>query len=282
MALPESNSFPASFPTASPTRTTVHRAAVGRATSFPIRSALRPLPTSPWPVRLPGLTVIVPTRNESANIGPLLAEMAEVGPQFVVFVDDSDDGTPQVIRSRVNTQVQLLHRLPTERDGGLGGAVLLGMDACRTPYCAVMDGDLQHPPAVLAAMHGQLEAGADLVIASRYAGNGGNEGLGGALRRGVSTASNGIARLLFPRRLAGVTDPMSGMFAVDLGRLDVDRMHPDGFKVLLELLVLAGPKRIEEVPYSFRAREHGESKAGLAEGVTFLRRLVQLRLQAWR
>ena len=278
MALPE----PTSFPTASPTRTTVHRAALGRGTSLPIRAGLRALPTSPWPVRLPGLTVIVPTRNESANIGPLLSELAEVGPQHVLFVDDSDDATPQAIRGRVNTQVQLLHRAPGDREGGLGGAVLLGMDACRTPYCAVMDGDLQHPPAVLAAMHAQLEAGADLVIASRYVGAGGNAGLGGFVRRSVSTASNGIARLVFPRRLTGVTDPMSGMFALDLARLDVSRMHPDGFKVLLELLVLTGPQRIEEVPYSFRAREHGESKAGLAEGVTFLRRLAQLRLQAWR
>lgn len=242
-----------------------------------ITSRMKPMDGLHWPVKLADLTVIVPTRNEAPNIEPLLAEIAEVGPAHVLFVDDSDDRTPNVIRARVNGQVHLLHRGPDERSRGLGAAVRLGMDACTTRYCAVMDGDLQHPPSALVAMHASLIRGDSLVIASRYLGDGRSDGLGGLLRQGVSRSSNAVARLMFRRRLAHVTDPMSGMFALDRDSVNISAIRPDGFKVLLEILVLSSPRRIAEVPYAFRSREAGESKAGLREGVTFLKRLLVLR-----
>jgi hypothetical protein len=53
--------------------------------------------------RRPQLTAIVPTRNEAPNVGALVRE-AEVHPAGieaeVLFVDDSNDDTPLVIRGR--------------------------------------------------------------------------------------------------------------------------------------------------------------------------------------
>jgi glycosyltransferase involved in cell wall biosynthesis len=246
-----------------------------------ITSRLTPMPGLPWQVRLPHLTVIVPTRNEAPNIAPLLKEIALVGPAHVLFVDDSDDRTPQVIRGRSNAQVRLLHRPRNERAGGLGGAVRMGMDACSTRYCAVMDGDLQHPPSALIGLYSALEQGAELAIASRYVGDGDTGGLDGRVRQFVSRGSNALARALFPKRLHAVSDPMSGMFALDLSRVDVAAIRPDGFKVLLEILVLGSPARVQDVPYTFRDRQAGESKAGMKEGVTYLKRLLALRASAW-
>jgi dolichol-phosphate mannosyltransferase len=83
------------------------------------------------------LAVLVPTRNEAANIETLLdrtrAAVAGI-PTEVVFVDDSDDDTPAMIRAAARRtaggafQVSLIHRQGSQRCGGLGGAVL---DGCR-------------------------------------------------------------------------------------------------------------------------------------------------------
>ena len=45
----------------------------------------------------PAVTIVVPTRNEAANVGPLVAELstALAGVRVeLIFVDDSDDATP--------------------------------------------------------------------------------------------------------------------------------------------------------------------------------------------
>ncbi len=60
------------------------------------------------------------------------------------------------------------------------------MLASSAPYLAVMDGDLQHDPAILPQMLGRLEnSDAELVVGSRYVG-GGDVGNWGLLRRFIS------------------------------------------------------------------------------------------------
>jgi dolichol-phosphate mannosyltransferase len=86
-----------------------------------------------------------------------------------------------------------------------------------------------------------------------------------------------MARILFPRRLRGVSDPMSGFFLVRRSALDLERLRPNGFKILLEVLVRNSFGSIGEVPYTFAERRAGESKASLAEGARFLLQLVRLR-----
>ena len=96
----------------------------------------------------PGLTVIVPTRNEKDTIEPLLARLgpavAPLGAELVV-VDDSDDGTPDLLAEAAGTcpvPVRLLHRPPGSRKGGLGGAVIAGARQARGEWVLVMDADL--------------------------------------------------------------------------------------------------------------------------------------------
>src|SRR4028119_697589 len=79
------------------------------------------------------LTVVVPTRNEAENVGGLVRGLREglAGVEFrVVFVDDSTDGTPGVIRALAaeDKRVRLVHREGAEREGGLSTAVTMGME----------------------------------------------------------------------------------------------------------------------------------------------------------
>ena len=99
------------------------------------------------------LSVVVPTRNERENIGPLIErlEAALSGlPCELIFVDDSDDGTPQVIRRRGSSlPACVIERQGEERRGGLATAVVAGIERARGEYVCVLDADLQHPPEQL-------------------------------------------------------------------------------------------------------------------------------------
>ncbi|WFE56041.1 glycosyltransferase [Micromonospora sp. WMMD712] len=232
----------------------------------------------------PRLTVIVPTRDEAENVPVLLGRLAPLLTPLraeVLFVDDSDDGTDQAIAAAcagAPVPVRLLHRPPEARAGGLGGAVLLGARHARGEWVLVMDADLQHPPesaATLAAV--AMRHDVDVVIGTRYAGRGSTAGLDGPLREATSSVATRLVKTMFPRRLATVSDPMSGLFAFRRAAVRLDRMNPLGFKVLLELLVRHPGARVAEVAYEMAPRHEGRSKASLREGVTFLRHLSRLR-----
>jgi glycosyltransferase involved in cell wall biosynthesis len=235
----------------------------------------------------PELAVLVPTRNEAGNIEELVRRVAAaVGgiPTEIVFVDDSDDDTPDVIRAVARfrggqaCQVSLIHRRGAQRTGGLGGAVVDGLRAASAPWACVLDADLQHPPEVIPQLLAAAERDrADLVIASRYCGTGGADGLG-PVRALISTACGSAAKALFPFRLRGITDPMSGFFLVRRSALRPDELRPHGFKILLELLVRHDGLRTTEVGFAFADRHAGESKGSLREGLTYLRALGELRL----
>lgn len=231
------------------------------------------------------LTVIVPTRNESGNVAPLIARLGEALAGIdaeVLFVDDSSDTTPEQVRSTALTAslpVRLLHRTAKERVGGLGGAVLAGLRSAHSDWAVVMDGDLQHPPEVVPdLLRAGQQSGADLVVASRYVGAGSAGGLSTATRERVSGGANALARAVFPRRLADCTDPMSGFFAIRRGSVSLDRLQPHGFKILLETIARSPRLKVAEVPFSFQERHTGESKASLAEGLIFVRKLASLRV----
>ncbi|MBO0922704.1 glycosyltransferase [Cellulomonas sp. zg-ZUI222] len=227
------------------------------------------------------LTVIVPTFNEAPNVPELVRRVGEatrgLGVDLLV-VDDSTDDTADVARALAPTAelpVRVIHRRTPE--GGLGGAVLAGVRASTTPYVLVMDGDLQHPPELIPTLLARVqEPDVDVVVASRYIGDGSSAGLSGAVRRAVSSTSTAVTRAMFPVRLRDCSDPMTGFFAVRRAAIDLDTLRPRGFKILLEILA-RHPMRVVEVPFVFGQRYAGASKANLAQGVHFMWQLAGLR-----
>ena len=71
------------------------------------------------------------------------------------------------------------------------------------------------------------------------------------MRKLVSKATGGLARSMFPRRLRGVSDPMSGFFLVRRGAVPLDRLRPRGFKILLEIVVRSKGLRVAETGFDF-------------------------------
>lgn len=247
----------------------------------------RPHPLDLTPESVARLSIVVPTRNEAGNVQSLIERtaksLASLGhPWEIVFVDDSDDGTPEIIRRAAQSHpVHLVHRTGAERTGGLSGAVLRGFEAANGDVLAVMDGDLQHPPEVLVDLVAPLfEQSADLVTATRYGTGGTRTGLGHRWRHLVSRGCRSAVHLLFPRT-RNVSDPLGGYFALRRTTLSGASLRPTGFKILLEVLVRGEWRTATEVPYEFEARQSGRSKATLREGWRFGVHVCRLLFARW-
>lgn len=227
------------------------------------------------------LSIIVPTFNEAPNVAELVRRVTAAVDGIdaeIVFVDDSTDTTPDVVRevaASASLPVRLIHRdVPA---GGLGGAVLEGFEAAAADACLVLDGDLQHPPEKIPDLWRRYQDDdVDIVIASRYAGGGTANGLADRTRVMVSKGATALTRAMFPIKLKDVSDPMTGFFLIDRRSVDAAALKPRGFKILLEILARR-PLRVAEVPFDFGDRHAGESKASVRQGVHFLTQLTALR-----
>jgi dolichol-phosphate mannosyltransferase len=227
------------------------------------------------------VSVLVPTRNEADNVAPLVERLERclgAGGE-IVFVDDSDDDTPERVREVAGVtplSVVLVARAPGARHGGLGGAVIEGARTASGDWLCVMDGDLQHPPELVPVLVARAEeTGSDLVLASRLA-PGGSTGHMSAGRVAISRSLAWLTTRLFDEPLRGVTDPMTGFFVVRRSVLQPERLQPDGFKILLEILVRTPGLRVAEIPFRFDRRNAGQSKAGVRELARLGRTLARL------
>ncbi len=124
-----------------------------------------------------GLSIIIPVYNEAAGLARLHAEIAAVARALretrglsceVVYVDDgSCDDSLGVARALpadgLDVQVIAL-----SRNFGKEAALLAGLDHARRGAVLFMDGDGQHPPALIATLVGHwLDEGYDVVYTAK-------------------------------------------------------------------------------------------------------------------
>ncbi|HEX9976254.1 MAG TPA: glycosyltransferase family 2 protein [Dehalococcoidales bacterium] len=226
------------------------------------------------------ITVVIPTYNEKDNITPLVERVHDTLSAYsyeILFVDDnSRDGTAQLISTlSAKYPVQVIVRL---KERGLASAVVHGFKYAKGEIIAVMDADLQHPPQVLADLLEAIEAGADLVIASRYVKGGGCQGWG-LVRRIISKGAIFLAHLVLPQTRR-ISDPASGFFMLRKQVVDGANLRPTGYKILLEVLLEGHFQKVAEVPYIFRVRERGESKLNARQQIDYLKHLYSLMRRA--
>ena len=157
-----------------------------------------------------------------------------------------------------------------------------GAAAAETPWCVVMDADLQHPPELAPALVAEGErTGAQLVVGSRYRAGHQAAGFTGPIRSLISRLCT---------RLVGRLPAHAGRHHRPDERVVRDPPRPVGIRRAaaggLQDPAGAGgahpAERVAELPYGFRPRHSGESKAGYAEGMRFLRHLTTLRLSGPR
>lgn len=198
------------------------------------------------------VSIVIPTRDEQGNIGPLLYRLKSYDLQIIVVDDSLDNLTANEAR-----QVDQVTVFKRQFGRGLGSAIRDGAKLAKTDRVLVLDGDGQHPVDAIGPMM-ILSEDNDLVIGSRFAQGASVQGLSWSrklLSETLNFAANGQAK-------TKCTDPMTGFFIAP--KSEILKTKTNGFKILYEIL-LNEKLTIAEVPINFLPRQHGKSKASLKE-----------------
>lgn len=211
------------------------------------------------------VTVVLPAHNEAGNVTPLVtallrsADAAGLEARVIVVDDGSDDDTAAEL-SALRTEVDRLSVITHPVNRGFAQALKSGIAAACAAGCdaaVFMDCDLSHRPEDLPRLIAAIEAGADVVLGSRFVPGGGMVGVP-AWRVAISRMGN-----LFGRVVLGikVRDMTTGYRAMSRRVLEHLTLTEDNFTVQLEAVVKAAAAGfpIAEVPIVLSTRRHGVS-----------------------
>lgn len=226
----------------------------------------------------PELSIVIPTYNERGNIAALVdavrSALGEVPWEMIIVDDDSPDQTFSEV-SRLAREEPRLRCLRRVGRRGLSSAVIEGAMVANGGAIAVMDADFQHDERILRTMYDKLiGSNADIVVATRYA-EGGGIGEWDAKRAKMSDFATRMAGMLVGNQ---TSDPMSGFFMVrrDVFSGVIYDLSQQGYKILLDIISSSPvPLKIEEVPYTFRTRQEGESKISVMVLAQFLFLIIE-------
>ncbi len=209
--------------------------------------------------------VITPTYVEAENIAEFLKRARAAVPDADILVvdDNSPDGTADLAEAAA-AELGGIDVLRRPMKTGLGSAYRAGFAiGIEKGYDVLVqiDADLSHDPAVLPRLLHEIDAGADLVIGSRYV-PGGEVPNWPWFRRALSRYGNRYGAFVLG---SGVKDGTAGYRAYRADTLKaVDyattRAKGYGFQIETAYRVSRWGGRIAEVPIVFTDRVRGHSK----------------------
>ena len=220
----------------------------------------------------PGLSLVVPLRDEADNVVALVEEIAAVltlhGLRYeVILVDDgSTDGTWDHLRRLHAADPARVVALRFARNFGQSAAFTAGFAAARGALVATMDGDRQNDPADLPAMI-KLAASHDVVCGWRR-----NRQDHLLTRHLPSVAANRLIALVTGIRLHDNGCSLKVFRAAVVKPL---YLRPGMHRYLPAIASQLGG-RVTEVVVNHRARQFGRSKYGLSRTFRVVADLVHL------
>jgi len=230
-------------------------------------------------------TVCLPTYNERENLPRMIEALHGVlrdGDRVLVIDDSSPDGTGELADRLAETHdfVDVLHR---EEKEGLGRAYIAGFERVLETDAELvleMDCDFSHDPADVPRLIEAAEAGADLVLGSRYVAGGGTRNWG-IVRRLISRGGSVYTAVFLHM---GVKDPTGGFKCFRRGvleRLDLKGITPRGYAFQIETTwrVKQLGFGVVELPITFVDREVGQSKMSRAVVLEAIWRVPLLRVR---
>ncbi len=224
--------------------------------------------------------IFIPTYNERENVPEMVNRLSASGRDAsLLFLDDnSPDGTGALLDqlAAANSRLHVIHRGGRL---GVGSAHLAGIDwAYEHGYdtLVTMDCDFTHSPEDIARMLAAAEAGAEVVVASRY------------MRPDSLPGWNFMRRLLtnighlFTRTFLTMPYDATGSFRVydlrKVPRAAFTLVRAKGYAFFFESLFIlhCNALRITEVPIRLPARTYGHSKMSLREALRSARQVIAL------
>lgn len=210
--------------------------------------------------------VIIPTFNEKENLPLIIDRLLTAEPQRVnvLVVDDSSPDGTGLIADELAAQDNRIHVLHREGKGGLGGAYIAGfrwgLERNYSILCE-MDADGSHAPEQLHLLLDRVDAGADLVLGSRYV-KGGRTVNWPASRQILSRGGNLYASIALGAGLSDITGGYRAYRREVLETIDLDAVDSAGYVFQVDLAWRAVEEGfdVREVPITFTEREIGDSK----------------------
>jgi glycosyltransferase involved in cell wall biosynthesis len=216
-------------------------------------------------------TAILAALDEAATIGDVVRRCLAHVDEVVVVDDGSRDGTAEEA-ARAGARA-----LRNERNLGKGASLRRAAVEARGQVLVTLDADGQDDPDDVPALLAAIEAGADLVIGSRFLGD---------FRPGAITRVNRIGNLGLTAALnllygVRLSDTQAGFRAIRRELWQRLPLRATRYEVETEVLVraLRAGARVVEVPVTRGPREHGRSALhGLRDGSRILACMLRLRL----
>jgi dolichol-phosphate mannosyltransferase len=234
------------------------------------------------------IMIVIPTYNEAQNLPRIAHELLSMtdAPLHLLIVDDnSPDGTGKIaddIAAQVPERVSVLHRQGKE---GLGPAYIAGFRqalALGADYIIQMDADFSHQPLYIPQLITALEAGADVVIASRFMRGGGVDKNWSWRRKLLSWWANSVyVRLILGIPVSDATGGYRIWRRATLTGLNLDRIRSNGYAFQVEMAYVAHRLgfRLAEIPIYFPDRQEGISKMDMKIPIEAALRVWQMMLR---
>jgi glycosyltransferase involved in cell wall biosynthesis len=220
------------------------------------------------PRRLPTVSVVIPTKNEAANLPLVLPRLPDFVTEVIIVDAHSTDGTVEVARS-LRPDARILQ----QKSRGKGEALRIGFEAATGDIIVSIDADGSTRPEEIHSFVEALMGGADYVKGSRYMPGGGSTDLT-ALRR---LGNHGLTFAVRVVHRAKFSDLCYGFNAFWADVLPILELKSDGFEIETEMNLRAHVTglRIHEVPSVEAARIYGASNLhAVRDGLRVLRQIL--------
>lgn len=220
------------------------------------------------------ISLILPTLNEEDNLvelAPLLEQtLSELTPSYEIIVVDGGSKDRTVERARQLGFKVMIQELP-----GYGNALKQAFRSAEGKHIITMDADLSHNPTFIREMYEKRDS-AELIIASRYVPGGAADT--SAVRHYMSRVLNWTFKKLLSLPYEDMSSGFRMYQAKVFDNLQVDASQYDFLEELLIRVHMLG-WRIIEIPFAYKPRKHGTSKARpLKLAMSYLKTLLRL----WR
>jgi glycosyltransferase involved in cell wall biosynthesis len=232
----------------------------------------------------PRISVVVPARNEAANLPYVLAALPPEVYEVVLVDGHSTDDTVGVARS-VRPDIRVVQQ--TRR--GKGNALACGFAAVRGDIIVMLDADGSADPSEIARYVDALLAGADFAKGTRFAPGGGSTDLTW-LRTAGNRALNLVVNILYGTRYTDLCYGYNAFWTrclpvlgLDAGDAEQDKkLWGDGFEIetIINTRIARGRLKVVEVPSFELERIHGVSNLNTwRDGFRVLRAALTERLR---
>jgi glycosyltransferase involved in cell wall biosynthesis len=211
----------------------------------------------------PRISVVVPARNEAANLPHVLAALPPEVFEVILVDGGSTDGTVEAA-TKARPDIRVIQQ--TRR--GKGNALACGFAAVRGDIIVMLDADGSADPQEIPRYVKALTDGADFAKGSRFADGGGSSDLTW-LRTFGNHALNLIVNLLFRTRYTDLCYGYNAFWtrclptlALDAGTVLQDKkLWGDGFEIetIINTRIAKSHLLVVEVPSFELERMYGES-----------------------